>query len=278
MFHVKRAFNLYIINLKGAPMNTRSDTPSPLAFWLRWTLLTLLGFALATYAATLFRQLIAYGGIHRAQFPSNMAVALAPDGIRPALILATIFTSELIQMSLLAAAQWYVLKQVIDVSPHWIWLTAGGAALAAAPFEYGLGTAILGKSAWLQAETLGLDHAQLLLVVYFASSALLVSALQWWLLRRSMPRAAWWIPASVLIGTGAYLLATQTGLPYHEWNLAVLMGPLREWAGVPAASILGSMLAGLLLQSLKQAMLAAVLLLLLRGQPTWGSQPAPAPA
>lgn len=101
-------------------MNTRSDAPSPLAFWLRWTLLPLLGFTLATYAATLFRQHIAYGGIHSAQFPSNMAVALAPEGISPAFILVTIFASELIQISLLAAAQWCVLKQVLAISPHWI--------------------------------------------------------------------------------------------------------------------------------------------------------------
>lgn len=275
MFHVKRVFTLYTISLKGGA------DKHPLRRTVSACCLAALDSAYsvglhAAYAATLFRQLVAYGGIHSAQFHSNMAVALAPEGISPAFILATIFASELIQISFLAAAQWYVLKQVLAISPHRIWHTSGGAALAAAPFEYGLGTAILGNSAWLGAETLGLDHAQLQLVVYFDSSALLVSVLQWWLLRRSLPRAGWWIPASVFIGIGAYLLATQTGPPYPKWNLAILMAPLRG-IDVPAAAILGRLLAGLL-QSLKQGMLAAVLLILLRGQATWGSQPAPAPA
>ncbi len=102
-------------------------------------------------------------------------------------------------------AQWLVLRKVIQGSGWWILATALGAPLGLAISNI-VHLSLVGVSVYVVAGGLGM-----------AALGLVIGIAQWWVLRRHLSKAGWWIFASTAswsVGGGA---AWAIGLRFFEW-------------------------------------------------------------
>ena len=96
--------------------------------------------------------------------------------------------------ALMGLVQWLVLRRISSVSMLWILACSAGFVVGEA------GAALVLWRQGILRSTLGVFQAgpQLPEVVIFAVSGVWIGLFQWPLLRRSVPKAAWWIIASCL--------------------------------------------------------------------------------
>jgi hypothetical protein len=207
------------------------------ALWARWTLATalgeLLGFALAMGLGGLVYLLV--GG------PVETVSAVA--------LLGGAVLAGVVEGSVLGTAQWLVLRRYLPaLAPGtWIAATAGGAVLA---YAVGMSTGTaLGDSIDLA----GVPGAILIVagVLYVAGLGALLGVTQWWVLRRYVAGAGWWVAANA----GAWILGLAVGLA----------GPslVADWAATGVVIAMGAG-TGILMGGLVGAVTGAVLVRLLR--------------
>ena len=126
--------------------------------------------------------------------------------------------------SIAGVLQWLVLRPHVPASRWWMLASAVGAYVA-----------------FLVLSVVALGNA----VLIYATAGLLIGIAQWLVLRRKVPRAGWWIAASVLgyVAGGAAALAAGAGL-----NAAVgLLGPTTaNVVGHTAPNLLGGVFYGAL--------------------------------
>jgi len=207
------------------------------ALWVRWTLATglgeLFGFGLAMGLGGLVYLLM--GG------PVETVPAWA--------LLGGAVLAGVIEGSVLGTAQWLVLRRYLpDLAPGpWIAATAGGAVLAYAA-GMSIGTA-LGESIDLT----GVPVVILALcgILYVAGLGALLGVTQWWVLRRYVAHAGWWVPANA----GAWILGLAVGFAgpslIEDWNATGVVIAMGATTGVLMGALVGAITGGVLVRLLR---------------------------
>jgi hypothetical protein len=211
--------------------------------WARWTLATglgeLFGFGLAMGLGGLVYLLV--GG------PVETVPAWA--------LLGGAVLAGVVEGSVLGTAQWLVLRRYLpDLAPGtWIAATAGGAVLAYAA-GMSIGTA-LGE---------GIDLAGVPVVIlalcgilYVAALGALLGVTQWWVLRRYVARAGWWVAANA----GAWILGLAAGFAgpslVPDWTATGVVIAMGATTGIVMGGLVGAVSGGVLVRLLRHRVGAA---------------------
>jgi hypothetical protein len=155
-----------------------------------------------------------------------------------------------VEGSVLGTAQWLVLRRYLpDLAPGtWIVATAGGAVLAYAA-GMSIGTA-LGE---------GIDLAGVPVVIlalcgilYVAGLGALLGVTQWWVLRRYVARAGWWVAANA----GAWILGLAVGFAgpalVADWTATGVVVAMGATTGIVMGGLVGAVTGGVLVRLLRQ--------------------------